>query len=172
MAANTIAEEFKVQVSNLLTQSTSKIHHCLNQLDEAQVWLRPANDMNSIGNLILHICGNLEQWCFVAFTDATDERDRDAEFSGSVVLTKLELLSRMDQTVTAAQQTIDQLDKNCFLEVRLIQGFEVSAMEALLHTTSHFQGHTHQIILMTRMLKKESYKFHWLPEDGRESLPM
>lgn len=169
---NQVADEFKLQTGKLLDQSTTKILHCLLQLSESEIWWRPDPRLNSIGNLILHICGNLRQWSTTAFSTAVDQRDRKAEFSDSVRKPKQELIDLMSDAVRLSKQAIHDVAPNQLIEVIQIQGFQVSAMEALMHTTSHFQGHTHQIILLTRIIKKDAYQFHWSPEMGRDTLPM
>ena len=169
---NPVANEFKRQTGKLLDQSTTKIIHCLSQLSESEIWWRPDPQLNSIGNLILHICGNLRQWSINAFSADAVARDREAEFSNTVRKTKQELVDLMSETVKQAKHAIQNIDQNQILETTEIQGFQVNAMEAILHTTSHFQGHTHQIIMLTRLKKKEAYRFHWGPEMGRDALPM
>ena len=61
-AADQITREYIPESIHLLEQSVHKIEHFLNQLDSNQIWWRPEPELNSIGNLILHLCGNLNQW--------------------------------------------------------------------------------------------------------------
>ena len=72
--------EFSHEMSHLIDASLLKIDHCLGQLNDEQIWWRPGEGQNSIGNLLLHMCGNLRQWAIVPLTDGEDQRDRAAEF--------------------------------------------------------------------------------------------
>ena len=164
--------EFSVQVCNLLDQSLLKIQHCLSQIEETQVWWRPEPELNSIGNLLLHISGNLRQWAVSPLSNVSDDRDRESEFLNNVSQTKQELLELVQQTVRDASRLIQAIPASGYLERVTIQGFDVTVLKAILHTCSHFQGHTHQIIQLTRMIKKSDYQFHWSPELGKKNLPM
>jgi len=39
-----------------------KLLHCLNAMTDDQIWWRPNEQSNSVGNLVLHLRGNLKQW--------------------------------------------------------------------------------------------------------------
>ena len=76
----------------------AKIKHCLDQLTDGQVWWRPKPSLNSIGNLILHLCGNLRQWVVCGVGGATDNRDRPSEFSERGPISKADLLRTLAET--------------------------------------------------------------------------
>ena len=80
-SADEISQEFIQESIHLLRESTHKINHCLNQLDSTQIWWRPEPGLNSIGNLILHLCGNLNQWAVCGITESKSNRQREQEFS-------------------------------------------------------------------------------------------
>ena len=64
MASTTeeLAQAVVYEAADRLKESVAKIKHCLNQLGDEQVWWRQSESQNSIGNIILHLCGNLRQW--------------------------------------------------------------------------------------------------------------
>jgi len=64
-----------------LTKALDRIKHCLGQLTDEQIWRRESDAMNSIGNLILHLCGNLRQWIVAGIGAEKDVRQRPKEFS-------------------------------------------------------------------------------------------
>ena len=167
-----IGDEFFRQSSELLDQSIIKIRHCLAQLSISQIWWRPHPALNSIGNLILHIAGNLKQWGVVPLTNKADERNRDAEFSSDKPITADTLLQELHQVTSQAKLLWNQVASKRLVERFSIQGFDVSLLEAIMHTSSHFVGHTHQIILLTRMQLGEKYRFQWSPADKRGQLPI
>ena len=49
-------------------------------LTDAQVWWRPNEASNSIGNLILHLSGNVRQWIVGGVGRQPNERNRQLEF--------------------------------------------------------------------------------------------
>lgn len=172
MQIDPIATEFKQQTAKLLDQAVEKIQNCLQQIDGEQLWWRPQPRLNSIGNLLLHMSGNLRQWSTVALCGLTDERDRAAEFSADSRMEKQQLLNLVVESVQAAQQAIAGFPDERLVEQTNIQGFDVSFLEALMHTSSHFQGHTQQVILLSRLILDDNYRFHWSPDNGRDRLPM
>ena len=62
MTADELTKHVTDEAARELNDALGKIVHCLDQLDEAQIWSRPQALMNSIGNLLLHLDGNLTQW--------------------------------------------------------------------------------------------------------------
>ncbi len=167
-----LAAEFVDQAVDLLHQSLIKIHSCLGQLTTQQIWWRPDASQNSIGNLILHIAGNLQQWGVVPLTGGLDQRDRDLEFAARAEWSSDQLLATLTETTNEAERTWSGLSPETLIAIIEVQGFEVSCLQAILHTSSHFVGHTHQIILLTRLQLGPAYQFAWTPESGRGELPI
>ena len=172
MNSEDLGHEFKLQASALLDQALEKIINCLEQIDDRQLWWRPTDEMNSIGNLLLHINGNLRQWAITSLTDCPDQRQRETEFSPTERKSAAELLHLTRNTVADAKTAIAGVTAEKLLDRIDVQGFEVNVMQAILHTTSHFQGHTHQIIQLTRIQLGDRYRFHWEPNKHRRKLPM
>lgn len=163
----TLVDDF----AHLLDASMKKIRNCLAQLDDGQTWWRPQDSMNSIGNLVLHLGGNLRQWGIVSVLEQQDQRDRDSEFAASDGASREQLLTGLTDTVAEAQKVIRSLSPDDLLSKRTIQGFEVTVLEALGHTVTHFTGHTHQIIMLTRLILKDTYKYDWDASQPRTSVP-
>ena len=160
---NTIDQELARQMIHLLNQAMLKIDHCLNQLNDEQIWWRPNDSMNSIGNLLLHMGGNLRQWAIASIGNQPAARDRQSEFEQREIIPATELIQQTSQTVLQTGALLKQLSPSAWLEPRTIQGFDVTVAEAIIHTTTHFVGHTHQIILLTRMQLGTEYEFQWTP---------
>ena len=167
-----LEKAFCSEALHLLDAAMVKIEHCAAQLDTEQLWWRLQPDLNSIGNLLLHISGNLEQWATVPLTHGQDERDRDAEFSPTQKLEKEELLAHVRTTVAHAKQAIEGLDELNLMRAVTIQGFDVTILGAIVHTTSHFAGHVHQVIQLTRIQLGEKYQFEWTEDSDRTFLPI
>ena len=82
------------------------------------------------------------------------------------------LLELAQGTVDQAKEIFRSASDQQLVETRVIQAFTVSGLNAILHTSSHFVGHTHQIILLTRIQLADAYEFAWTPDQGREQLPI
>ena len=167
-----VDHEFKIQSLDLLDQSMIKVRNCFRQLSEDQIWWTPFSSSNSIGNLVLHCCGNLRQWGVNGVLQIPDDRQRDGEFSTANHNKKTELLELCDMTIDDARQAINQLTESELMSTRHIQGFDVTVLQAVLHTTTHFVGHTHQIVLLARQQLKDRYEFSWQPGSDQDSLPI
>ena len=153
---------------NTLRSALTKIRHCLEQLSEEDLQWRASEAQNSIQNIVLHLCGNLRQWIVHGVGGAPDRRDRAREFSDRTPIPKAALLRRLQETVNEADQILDALPAERLTEKRRVQGFEVTVLEAILDSVSHFVGHTHQIVYITRLRLGEAYRFHWVPDQRQQ----
>jgi len=137
-----------------------KIERCLELLTDEQIWWRANPQSNSIGNLLLHLSGNVRQWIVCGVGGARDERDRDAEFAQRDMIPRDELLKRLKQTLSEADAALAKLDAGKLLERHLIQGCEVTALSAIFHVVEHFSMHTGQIIMMAKMFAEVDLGFY------------
>jgi hypothetical protein len=163
-----LAAAVTTAASQTLTKAADQINHCLDQLTDEQVWWRPSDAMNSIGNLILHLCGNLRQWIVAGIGGEIDVRHRPQEFSERGPIAKTELLRRLDDVVVQAQVALGQASAQELLRKRCVQGFEVTGLEAIFDSIPHFKGHTQEIVHMSRYVLRESYKIAWMPSTPQE----
>ena len=92
-----MGEQFVTEARQQLDASVRLIRHCLDQLDDAQVWWRPREDMNSVGNLLLHLAGNLKQRFGSVIGGEPDVRDRFGEFTERGTIPKGDLLRRFEE---------------------------------------------------------------------------
>jgi uncharacterized damage-inducible protein DinB len=137
-----------------------KIERCLELLRDEQIWWRANPQSNSIGNLLLHLSGNVRQWIVCGVGGARDERDRDSEFSQRDMIPRDELLARLKQTLSEADATLAEFDAGKLLERHLIQGCDVTALSAIFHVVEHFSMHTGQIIMMAKMFAEVDLGFY------------
>jgi Protein of unknown function (DUF1572) len=109
ITADDMAIAVGTEAANELTSAVDRIKHCLGQLNEEQLWRRSQRSLNSIGNLILHLCGNLCQWIVAGLGGEADVRDRAAEFSERGPISKHDLLHRLDAVVSDAKEVLGRL---------------------------------------------------------------
>ena len=163
-----VAALFIVKARSLLmTDYLPKIERCLERLSEEQVWWRSNEESNSIGNLILHLCGNARQWIVSGLGGAVDTRARQSEFDERSPISTLELLGHLRQTLAEVDQVLADFAPASLPERRFIQGTEQIVLEAVFHVVEHFSMHTGQIILLTKMLTESDLRFY----DFSEGLP-
>jgi hypothetical protein len=140
-------------------------------LDDNQVWWRPHKSMNSIANLVLHLCGNLRQWIVAGVGGATDVRDRPQEFAEQEPIPKRELLVRLEEVVGEADAVLAEVTERRLLEPRRIQGFDETVLSAILDSLAHLSGHTQEIVCLTRMQRGDAYHFAWTPATPEQGAP-
>ena len=128
-----------------------KIERCLERLTDEQVWWRASEQSNSVGNLLLHLEGNLRQWVVCGAGGREDLRERDREFAERRIVPRGELLSNLRAAVAEAGDVLERLDPAALLETRRVQGLDVTLLSAIFHAVEHFSMHTGQIILMTKL---------------------
>lgn len=158
---NEVAQEFIAQSRHHLAEDfLPKIQRCVERLSDEQVWWRANPQSNSIGNLILHLNGNVRQWIVSGLGGAADTRDRDSEFAQTEIIPRAALIARITQTISDADLALSDLDHDALLEKRSIQGSEVTALEAILHVVEHFSMHTGQIILLTKIVVSADLSFY------------
>ena len=137
-----------------------KIERCVEKLTDEQIWWRPNEESNSIGNLILHLCGNARQWILSGVGSQADHRNRDAEFEQREQIPREELLGLLRSTIAEVETTLHTLDPDLVLEPRKIQGHDTGILEAVFHVVEHFSMHTGQIIMLTKMLTTTDLRFY------------
>ena len=147
-----IEKDFLRISAEKLRRSGSRIEDCVGRLNHNQIWTRNAENVNSVGNLILHLCGNVRQWIGFGVGGLADHRDRDSEFAARGGLQPAELVERSRKTVSEAIDIIGKFDPARLTEKVTIQNTEVTKIEAIYQVVEHFAQHTGQIIFVTKML--------------------
>lgn len=143
-----------------LRQFAERIEVCLGKLNEDQIWARGSENSNAIGNLVLHLDGNVRQWIIGSLGGERVQRDRDGEFAARGGSTAGELSTRLRQTVEQATRIIAQLTATQLSKTYDIQNYGVSGVEAVYHVVEHFAEHTGQIIFATKMLTGDDLGFY------------
>jgi len=150
---------------SLLSHHLPRITRCLVLLPEREIWWRPHSTSNSIGNLVLHLSGNVRQWIISGVGGAPDRRERDLEFAERGPIPKRRLIARLRGTVNEACRVLKKASPADLEKPRLIQGYRVTGFEAITHVAEHFAHHSGQIILITKMRLRRDLGFTHLPEE-------
>ncbi len=134
-----------------LTQLASRIQDCLGRLSPEQIWARSNDNQNAVGNLVLHLCGNVRQWIIAGIGDAPDIRQRAREFSARSGPDAQELSQRLKATVEEAVAVLNSLPLERLAERVRIQAYDLTALEAILHVVEHFAQHAGQVLYFTKL---------------------
>jgi len=140
-----------------------RIVGCLEQLSDEEIWWRPNDASNSIGNLVLHVCGNMRQWIISGLGGAADLRERDKEFAERGPVARKALLEKFQQTVSEAGVVMARLEPAALTRPYRIQGYDVSGYEAAAHVIEHVAYHAGQIIYITKLKRAKDLGFTQLP---------
>lgn len=140
-----------------------RLLHCVEQLNDEQLWSRAGDQFNSVANLMLHLTGNLGERIVSLIGDTPVDRHRDQEFAARGGLSKAELIERLDTALLAADRVLEQLPPDRLLEKRTYQMLrgpvEGTFVTLILQTLVHLGGHTQEIVHMTRLQLRDSYRF-------------
>jgi hypothetical protein len=143
-----------------LEQMTGHIESCLLKLNDHNLWERSGGHENAIGNLVLHLQGNVRQWIGHGVGGEPDVRHRDAEFSISGDLSAAELAGRIRGTVNQAIEILKALPPERLIERVKPQDDELSMLEVIYQAVGHFQQHTGQIMFATKQFTCEGLNFY------------
>lgn len=167
--SDALARHVSFAAQTELQECLRMLHHCVGQLTSDQVWSRPSPEQNAIGNLLLHLEGNLRQWVIVGFTGGEDHRHRPAEFAERDTVATSVLMQRLETCVGEAVVVLNSIvTAEVLLQPRRIQGFNMTGVAALQHTISHFRGHTQEIVGRTRQFLGDKYRFAWMPQTAEQ----
>lgn len=152
-----------------LKQLAERIDTCLSKLSDDQIWWRGASESNAVGNLVLHLRGNLGQWILSGIGGAADTRKRDDEFNATGGAGRDELRRLLLERADEAVAVIRKLDQEQLLREVQIQKYNITVLEAVYHVVEHFAQHAAQIMYATKMLTGTDLGFYGHLKAGAHS---
>jgi len=147
----------------LCREYPTKIRAAVETMPPERLWWRPDDRSNSVGNLLLHLSGNVRQWLISGVGGHPDVRKRNLEFAARGGASAAGMLDGLDATLREADGVLRVLLPSELLERRSIQGRDTTVMEAVYHVVEHFSGHTGQIIWIAKMSNPGAVRFY---DDG------
>jgi uncharacterized damage-inducible protein DinB len=150
---------------HLSTDYLPKIRRCLRDLSEDDIWWRPNPRSNSVGNLVLHLAGNIRQWIVSGVGGRPDVRERPLEFSAQGPTAAAEwdrtrLTTLLDETLQEVDAVLAELAPASLLQRTVVQGMDVTFLEGIFHAVEHFSMHTGQIIYITKLRVDVDLRFY------------
>ncbi len=151
-----------------LDEYREKIELAIEHLGEEDLWWRPNERSNSIGNLILHLEGNLSLWVLAGLGKGSYERDRAGEFEARERIGRQDLLLRLSRLISSAREVIGRLEEEDLYREVEIQGYEVDGLGALMHAVEHMSYHTGQIVWIAKQLRGSDRPLEFYPQHRGE----
>lgn len=147
----------------LFSESVPRLKKCLAQLSEEEIWHRPNANANSMGNLVLHLCGNARQWIVSGLGGVPDTRQRQGEFDEKGPVGSDKMLADLDALMAEIDTTLDQLQPGALLATYSIQGFTENGISVLVHVVEHFSYHVGQMTYYVKAIKDMDMGYY--PDD-------
>jgi uncharacterized damage-inducible protein DinB len=148
-----------------------RLSESLKLLSDEEIWWRPNPASNSMGNIVLHLCGNVRQWITSGLGGADDIRQRDLEFSEKGPIPRDELLKRRNATVNEAGKAIAKLSADDLMRTYSIQGFTAKGGDVLTRIIAHFGYHAGQVVYFAKMQRAKDLGFTKLPPLSKKKSP-
>lgn len=159
-ATSEFLNEFKEQIIFRIETNLPRINTCIENLNETEVWQKANESSNSIGNLMLHLIGNITQYIISGLGGEPDNRNRDLEFYPQKRIPKAELENILSIAVNGSITIIKSLSIQQLTRRYSIQGHDISGIASLIHVTEHLSYHTGQIVYLTKALKNIDTGFY------------
>jgi len=144
----------------LLEQYWPRLKSCVESLTEEQLWWRPNEACNSIGNLLLHLNGNVRQWLVASFNRLEDRRNRPDEFNQRELISASALLDQLSATMQQASEVLARLTPADLAAPYEIQGYKVSGLDAVYQVVEHFAMHYGQVLYIVKTLHGADLGFY------------
>ncbi|MFT5050881.1 MAG: putative damage-inducible protein DinB [Chlamydiales bacterium] len=137
-------------LANYLGEYVGRLERALEVLPEQDTWWAPHASALSVGNILVHLTGNVRQWILSGLGQIPDRRERATEFAQKAGPGAPELLAQLKLAVDAARTTIGDLGAADLQAAFQIQGKRVTGWEAVLHVVEHFSWHTGQVVWIAK----------------------
>ncbi len=144
----------------LFEESFPRLKKCLQELTVEEIWQRPNANSNSVGNLVLHLCGNARQWIVSGLGGQPDTRQRQQEFDEKGPLPTTQLMDMLDVLRRDIEEVLQRVEPEELLRQRPVQVYEETGLSILVHVVEHFSYHVGQITYYVKLRKNVSLKYY------------
>jgi uncharacterized damage-inducible protein DinB len=147
--------------TRLVHDFSLQIRECLQTLSDAHVWSRPNENANSVGNLVLHLCGSTRYYIVNCIGEVDSQRDRPKEFSERTQIPRDQLIALLESTIADCDRVLSALKPEQMMQTTERTGKTSTYAQILLHVLGHFSAHTGQILYITKMLEEGAINELW-----------
>jgi len=155
--AELLIAQFKYRI---FEESYPRIQKCLAQLSDEEIWWKPNAQSNSVGNLLLHLEGNMRQWICAGLGKREDTRKRNSEFEEKGPLDRGVLMERLEILQKDVLAVLDGVRAEDLVAMHDVQVYEESGVSILVHVTEHFSYHVGQIAYYVKYRKDMDLVFY------------
>jgi hypothetical protein len=154
-----VLEALQSRITRILP---AQVLSCVEELNEDQLWWRPNESSNSVGNLVLHLSGSMRHYIAKTVGEIHYERNRRAEFDERRPLPKDEVIAIFQETIHQVAQVLETFDRARFLEPTPEPAYHPTIFNLLFNVSIHLATHAGQIIFVTKMLKEGAVDELWI----------
>jgi uncharacterized damage-inducible protein DinB len=144
----------------LCTEYRTKLRAAVESLPADALWWRSNESSNSVGNLLLHLAGNVRQWIVTGIAGGPATRDRAGEFAAREGATADALLANLDRVLDDVDEVLARLTASDLSGMRTVQGREVTVFEVVYHVVEHFSLHLGQVIYIAKLRTPGAVQFY------------
>lgn len=137
----------------LFEECWPRLEKCLGQLTESEIWQRPNENSNSMGNITLHLCGNMRQWVVAGLGKEIDTRQRQQEFDELGPIPTRLLLEKMQETMNKVKSVLENVKNEDLVSTHNVQGFKETGIAILVHVVEHYSYHVGQMTYFVKAIK-------------------
>lgn len=142
----------------LMSHYRPRVEKCIDALSDDDIWWRQHETNNSVGNLVLHLTGNLRQFIVAGVGGAPDTRDKPREFAERQRIKKEQLIRDLQSALQETDTALARFDPNRLLDITTVQEKQRTFLEVIAVVVDHFALHAGQIIYITKMITGKDLK--------------
>jgi uncharacterized damage-inducible protein DinB len=154
-----LLDSFRTRITRVFP---AQIHAAVEPLTDEQIWWRPNEQSNSIGNIVLHLTGSLNFYLNRNLGHIDYTRDRDAEFAERRPVPKAELLALFDDMVARAERTFDSLTPERLAEPSPEPTMHSIVVQDLVNVFGHLANHVGQVVWIAKSLEGGAVREVWI----------
>ncbi|HSP17778.1 MAG TPA: DinB family protein [Thermoanaerobaculia bacterium] len=157
--AEAALDALRIRITKVLPE---QIRSCLDGLTDEQIWSRPNEQSNSIGNLVLHLTGSLNHYLNRNLGGMEFHRNRGQEFAERTEIPAAELRKRFDEMVRRAEQTLGAMTVARLSDPSPEPKMHRLVIEDLINIAIHLSTHAGQIVWITKMIRGGGVNELWI----------
>lgn len=154
------AEFLAFSRKTLVEECWPRLQSAVATLPNDRLWWRPNEASNSIGNLLLHLNGNMRQWLIEGVGGVRYERHRGREFAEREQVPVTALMSTLGETIALADEVLQGVTADQLAANKTIQGHQTTTLAAIYHVIEHFTMHYGQILYITKLVAGRDLGFY------------
>jgi uncharacterized damage-inducible protein DinB len=153
--------------SRMVDDYPAQIAECLTVITDDDLWWRPDEKSNALGNIMLHLIGSNRLYIGYGVGGRAIERDRASEFTARGNVNRAAVVGAWNDTVAMMREVIDGLDATRLMEQTDRTGKMTTIASILLHASHHTAAHMGQVVWITKMRQPGALDELWITTRDR-----